>query len=90
MPRPPKTDARGYGHRHQQLRKRWALRVARGDVRCSRCDELIDPHEPWDLGHDDLDRRKYNGPEHRRCNRAVVTHLKEALDMKAPRHSREW
>jgi hypothetical protein len=90
MPKLPPSSRRGYGHRHQQLRKRWVIRVARGDVRCARCGELIDPNELWDLGHDDLDRTKYNGPEHRRCNRAVVTHLKAALTPEVPRHSRKW
>jgi hypothetical protein len=65
------TSSRGYGHMHQQLRKRWALEVATGQVPCARCGELIRPDEPWDLGHDDHDRSKYTGPEHRACNRAT-------------------
>jgi hypothetical protein len=67
------TTERGYGHRHQTLRKRWALKVERGDVRCARpgCGRLIVPGTPWDLGHDDTDpsRKTYSGPEHRACNR---------------------
>jgi hypothetical protein len=27
------------------------------------------PGQDWDLGHDDYDRSRYTGPEHRRCNR---------------------
>jgi hypothetical protein len=66
------TTARGYGHRHQQLRKRWAPIVAAGGVLCARCGQPILPGELWDLGHDDVDRRVYTGPEHRaRCNRSA-------------------
>jgi len=37
-----------------------------GEVfRCWRCGELIRPGQPWHLGHDDYDRTKYRGPEHR-------------------------
>jgi hypothetical protein len=79
---------RRYDRAHQAVRKRWIPRVRAGKVNCARCGEPILPTELWDLGHDDLDRSKYNGPEHRRCNRAVVTHLKAALTPE--RHSREW
>jgi hypothetical protein len=40
-------------------------------VDCARCGERIEPGEPWDLGHDDVDRSRYTGPEHRRCNRST-------------------
>ena len=43
--------------------------------------------------HDDDDpaRRRYLGPSHRRCNRAVVTHLRAALvEAETKRHSRQW
>lgn len=68
----PNSTARGYGAAHQKLRAQWALRVDRGEVSCARCGRWIAPGTPWDLGHDDLDRSKYSGPEHARCNRATT------------------
>ena len=62
---------RGYGAEHSALRMRWALIVAQGRTRCARCGKLLDPHQPWDLGHDDHDRSKYAGPECVPCNRAT-------------------
>jgi hypothetical protein len=88
----PSTSEQGYGWTHQQIRRRWAREVELGGVHCARghdCLEryrptgtLILPGEPWDLGHDDFDRSRYNGPEHRRCNRAVASRDR--------RTSREW
>ncbi|OZF33185.1 hypothetical protein CH296_11150 [Rhodococcus sp. 14-2496-1d] len=63
---------RGYGVEHDRLRAQWKPRVATGNVRCSRCSKLIAASEPWDLGHDDHDRTKWNGPEHEACNRATT------------------
>jgi hypothetical protein len=72
-----KTSARGYGISHQRLRKKWAARVERGEVYCTRCGKWIQPGTPWDLDHDDADsivtggsRTNYLGPSHRGCNRA--------------------
>src|SRR5437763_36219 len=64
-------QARGYGRPHRLIRAELAHVVAAGGVRCARCGELIDPAEPWDLGHVDGDRGRYAGAEHRRCNRAT-------------------
>lgn len=72
-----------YGHVHRTLRARLAPVVAAGLVKCARCGDLIAPHEPWDLGHDDDDPTRHVGPEHRRCNRATAVR-------EPPRYSRIW
>jgi hypothetical protein len=66
-----KTVERGYGETHRRLRRHWAPAVATGGVLCSRCGRYIRLGEPWDLGHDDEDRSRWSGPEHRACNRAT-------------------
>lgn len=73
----PKTDSRltttqrGYGHTHQQERAKWEPLVTAGQAICWRCQNPIDPSEPWDLGHDDHDPDRYAGPEHPACNRGA-------------------
>jgi hypothetical protein len=64
------TSARGYGWRHQQVKKRVGLLVASGAAFCTRCGEPIDPLDPWDLDHSD-DRSRWVGPAHRSCNRSA-------------------
>jgi hypothetical protein len=64
-----KTAARGYDSAHDRLREQWRPRVEAGTVRCARCNSPIAKGADWDLGHDDHDRSRYAGPEHRACNR---------------------
>jgi hypothetical protein len=61
-----------YGRAHRRVRAMFAPYVEAGATLCARCGELIIPGEPWDLGHDDYDRSRYAGPEHRHCNRATA------------------
>lgn len=63
------TTSRGYGSHHQRVRQSWTPLVNAGCVTCWRCGHTITPGTPWDLGHDDHDRTRYQGPEHRLCNR---------------------
>jgi ribosomal protein L24E len=75
-----------YGTRHRAYRRVLARDVAAGRARCSRCGELIEPGESWDLGHVD-GSTLYAGPEHRRCNRATAAHR---LERELRWTSREW
>ena len=67
------SNQRGYGYRHQVIRKRLAPNVNAGLVDCWRCGQRIEEGEPWDLGRvDGSNKTEYAGPEHVRCNRAVA------------------
>jgi hypothetical protein len=46
--------------------------VAAGVVDCWRCGRRIEPGQAWDLGHDDVDRSRWRGPEHASCNRRAA------------------
>src|SRR5262245_11836424 len=61
------TTARGYGHRHQIMRKRVARSVRAGTAVCARCGLGIAPGSEWHLDHTD-DRSGYLGPSHAECN----------------------
>lgn len=66
-----------YGRAHRRHRAAVAPQVEAGGVLCARCGQPIVPGEPWDLGHVD-GRDDYAGPEHRACNRATMTHARQA------------
>ena len=66
------SSQRGYGSAHQRLRATLTGPHQAGTLTCWRCDQIIPPSEPFDLGHDDDDRTKYAGPEHARCNRVAA------------------
>lgn len=65
-------EARGYDHAHRELRKAFIPEHTAGALICWRCREIIPSNEPFDLGHDDVDRTMYRGAEHRRCNRSAA------------------
>lgn len=83
------TAQRGYGYRHQQLRRWWAPRVATGLVACWRCGVAIRPEDGWDLGHQDGSQVLYRGPEHHLCNRATRTRIAGQGDPR-PEVDRFW
>ena len=61
---------RGYDTSHDRERARWATILRTTPTPCARCGALIQPGEPFDLGHTD-DRTGWTGPEHARCNRSA-------------------
>jgi hypothetical protein len=69
---------------HQARRRMLAPIVAAGCVPCAGCGELIKPGEKWHLDHDDVDRSRYLGVSHQRCNSATVTHRRVRIS------SRDW
>jgi hypothetical protein len=66
----PNTTSRGYGAAHQRMREQLLEAFVPGQP-CARCGQPILAAADADLGHDDQDRSKYAGLEHKRCNRAT-------------------
>lgn len=70
------TAERGYGARHQAERAAWEPIVAAGGVQCRRTpfglcvapSPVIEPGEPWHLGHPDAACPAPTAPEHVACN----------------------
>lgn len=81
------SHAERYGPEHRRRRRAAARDVAAGIVLCARCGKPIHPDEAWDLGHVDGRPDEWAGPEHRRCNRATMTHAAQA---RVARTSRDW
>src|SRR5262245_6967542 len=77
------VPGRVYDRHHHQLRKQVEGIVLAGSVRCWRCGLPIAPGQPWDLGHDDVDRSVYRGPEHAWCNRRTSSHRLERVPLPA-------
>lgn len=64
---------RGYDNAHDRLRVDYQRRMDAGErFTCWRCGRPIDPAK-WQLGHDDLDRSVYRGPECVPCNTATAS-----------------
>jgi hypothetical protein len=80
------THDQRYGADHRRRRRALAPAVEAGLTSCARCGKPILPGERWDLGHVD-GTNDYSGPEHARCNRATVTHAREASETWS---SRDW
>jgi hypothetical protein len=88
-----------YGAAHKAQRKRFERRMRAGETfhcwrpSCPTPNVPINPRS-WDLGHVDPELRHQFGhrwPEHPRCNRSTVSHLKERLKAaEAGNPSREW
>ena len=82
---PGATTTRGYGWSHQKERAKWAAIIAANGAICWRCKRIIRPGDPWDLGHHDIDRTRYMGPEHAACNRAAAAQSKARRRMASQR-----
>ena len=77
---------RGYGPKHQAMRRGYQRRMDKGEAfTCWRCPCPIDPDE-WALGHCDSDRGRYHGPECPPCNDATSSRR----GVRCPHPSHPW
>jgi len=82
--------ARGYSDAHVARRRQLEPLVASGQVACCRCDQPIQPGQPWHLDHTD-DRRGYLGPAHATCNLRAGAHKRNGTRKEPPLFwSRVW
>jgi hypothetical protein len=99
MSQRPTTAQRGYGYRHEQVRRALLARWQPGDP-CARCGQpmwyrwMLDRYgrrvSAIDLGHND-DRTGWTGLEHRRCNRGAPRRGKRfPLQTAGWASAREW
>lgn len=68
-----------YGAAHEKIREAWRPKVEAGQVDCWRCGHRIKPGTPWDMGHNDDDPTRYEGPEHMPCSRAAGARKRNAI-----------
>jgi hypothetical protein len=68
----------GYTNAHVARRRQLEPLVATGQVACCRCDQLIEPGQPWHLDHRD-DRRGYLGAAHAVCNLRAAAHKRNSM-----------
>ena len=66
----PNTTRRGYGSKHQALRRKLLAQFVPGQL-CARCGQPIRSKADAQLGHVDEDRSRYRGLEHTACNEAT-------------------
>ena len=76
-----------YGSAHQKLRAQLKKVVDRGAAKCYRCNERIQPGQPWCLDHIDHPMAHklglYGGPSHSWCNQRARNQRVAALARQA-------
>jgi hypothetical protein len=76
-------QARGYDVDHDQQRRMWDTIIQRTGWPCGRCQERIQPGEPWHLDHS-ADRTTYLGPSHADCNLSAAGRARHGLPFISP------